>query len=134
MRHVLIVDDDEDDKEFLVEALAAVDADIRCHWYPDGLSALDQLTDLRFGTPDLIFVDLKMPKISGFQWLQLLRLLERYQKVPVIIYSGSRMYCDHYDLSRLGPVFFLCKHARMAELIQDVKGILQSDPGLIINY
>lgn len=130
----MIVDDDEDDKDFLVEALTAIDPRIQYQWYGDGVNALNRLTEEGNEPPDCIFVDLKMPKVSGYQWLQLLRLLERYQQVPVVIYSGSRMYCDYYDLSRLGPVFFLCKHARMAELIQDVKGIIQADPSLIINH
>lgn len=134
MRNILIVDDDEDDKDFLVEALKDIDPDIRCQWFDDSVHALNHLSGSDAEIPDYIFLDLKMPKINGFQWLQLLRMLEKYQQVPVIFHSGSRVYCNHFNLSGLGPLFFLCKHPCMTEMVRDLEGIFQAKPSLIIQH
>ena len=67
MRKILIVDDDEDDKDFLCEAIQNIDDSAYCIWVSDGLHALRLINDGSFNPPDYIFLDLNMPKIGGIQ-------------------------------------------------------------------
>jgi CheY-like chemotaxis protein len=79
---LLVVDDESSLRE-------AVSATLLAHGYDvvaakDGLDALDQLTR---SLPDVIISDLKMPRMSGFELLAVLR--QRFPHVPVIATSGE---------------------------------------------
>jgi CheY-like chemotaxis protein len=66
LHHVLVVDDDEGVREFLVMALASVGYEVVSA--PDGAAALELLTASR---PSLILLDLLMPTMDGWQFARL---------------------------------------------------------------
>jgi len=126
MKKILIVDDDEDDKDFLCEAIQNIDSSAQCIWVSDGLHALRLINDENFNPPDFIFLDLNMPKIGGIQCLHKLRKLSNYKTIPVIIYTTSKLSSEQFDLNHLGPIQFLCKPTRIAELSAAVDEIFRS--------
>ena len=64
---VLCIDDDPDDTDFFCEALRTVSPDSQCLVANDGLTALKTLrTDC---LPDIIFLDINMPRMDGFGFL-----------------------------------------------------------------
>jgi CheY-like chemotaxis protein len=92
---ILIIDDDIDDREFLMDALIhsgvkAVKAISSADEALDYLHMIPQDSDL----PKLIVTDLNMPGTTGLQLLQLLRDLPRFQNIPVIICSTSGLSRD----------------------------------------
>ncbi len=86
---IFLIDDDEDDQELFLLALGQIDPAIECSVHPDGkaaLQALDGSTD----APDLIVLDLNMPRMTGQQFLAALDPKESKQKkIPVIVLSTS---------------------------------------------
>ena len=126
MKKILIVDDDEDDKDFLCEAIQKIDNSAQCIWVSDGLHALRLINDESFNPPDFVFLDLNMPKIGGIQCLHTLRKLKNYKNIPVIIYTTSNLLPEQFDLSSLGPIGLLCKPTRIAELCVAVDEIFSS--------
>lgn len=80
---VLVVDDDPHFRSILAEVLAAE----RCRvaHAPDGAAALDVLRSL---TPDLIVVDLAMPKVSGWELVRRLERDRRLSTVPLVVLSA----------------------------------------------
>jgi len=131
MKKILIVDDDEDDKDFLCEAIQNIDKSAYCIWVSDGLHALRLINDASFNPPDFIFLDLNMPKIGGIQCLDKIRKLEQYQSIPVIIYTTSKISTEQFNLPALGPISVLSKPTRIAELSQAVGEIFQSQHPMV---
>jgi CheY-like chemotaxis protein len=102
----LLADDDHDDAELFGEALNRVDTSITLHHVDNGTGVFEFL-DNNVQTPDLIFLDLNMPKMSGWQCLAQLKNNPDYKDIPVIMYTTSSHYRDTeiaLDLGALGLV------------------------------
>ncbi len=69
MANVLIVDDDEDDRDLFCIAVHELEPKINCILARNGEEALQGLRLEKFPKPDLIFLDLNMPRLNGFQFL-----------------------------------------------------------------
>src|SRR4051812_7844890 len=86
---VLIVDDDDADTLMIEEALLAVAPAPEVHRVSDGSEAMDYLhrrgayTDVR--RPDLILLDLNMPRMSGHEVLAAVKSDELLKTIPVVV-------------------------------------------------
>jgi CheY-like chemotaxis protein len=114
--HCLIIDDDEDDRDFFEIALADCGHAYLCSTAPSGTDALLLLP--HHVTPDFIFLDLNMPMVSGKECLQQIRRLEVLNHVPIVIYSTSSYHKDIEDARQLGASYFLSKTADINRLSQ----------------
>ena len=85
---VMVVDDDADIRSALGICLSS--EGYRTTACADGREALDQLE--RGERPDVIVLDLMMPRVNGFEVLQALRANERWAEIPVVIVSANRGY------------------------------------------
>ena len=108
MVYVLIVDDDEDDRDLFCDAVNMVDSSIKCIMARNGEEALEGLKSRVFHRPDIIFLDLNMPRLNGMQCLNALKQdpyieahtdrdlynfkIERRQKSSHAIRSGRFCY------------------------------------------
>lgn len=92
---VLIVDDDEDDRFFLEEALlrAGIAPVLTLSTAQDVFNCL-QKVQCDEQLPRLIITDLNMPGLNGHELLLALREKHRYQHIPVIICSTSSLSVD----------------------------------------
>lgn len=106
---VFLADDDADDRELFIDALHNIDDTIICYTATDGKEAIDFLKDTKNEVPDFIFLDLRMPKISGKKCLQEIKNEERLKHIPVIIYTTSTEVEDAKDLVKLGASHFVSK-------------------------
>jgi CheY-like chemotaxis protein len=106
---ILLVDDDEDDRKLFFEAAAEIDKTIICVAAPNGDEALLYLSDRGNTTPDYIFLDLRMPGLSGQVCLEEIKKDPRLARVPVIVYTTSREVNDSIELKRLGAAHFMSK-------------------------
>ncbi len=90
---ILVVDDDDADALMITEALAATDGDSRVDRVADGREALDYLRrDGRFAEaprPDLILLDLNMPRMDGRETLAAIKSDDRLKAIPVVILTTS---------------------------------------------
>lgn len=80
---ILFVDDDPILREFALVHLAAENTSIDV--MGDGIEALEHIDRLN---PDIILLDLEMPKMDGFEFLGQLRANPRYANTPVIVCTG----------------------------------------------
>ena len=80
-----MIDDDYEDQEFFSDTLFSIDPSIECITPYDGGQALQMLMGVSDPLPDLIFVDLNMPVMNGFEFLKAVKRLEPLQHIPVII-------------------------------------------------
>src|SRR4051794_40368807 len=104
-----IVDDDIDDQELFMEAVSEVDQSIECISASDCEEALDLLKSGKVVLPDMIFLDLNMPRLNGKQCLAELKRQANLKHIPVIIYSTSSEKKDIEETTKLGAAHFLTK-------------------------
>ncbi|RBL93999.1 response regulator [Chitinophaga flava] len=120
---VLLVDDDIDDRMIFGDVLKELVPDII---YNEAINGEDALERLGNGlVPDLIFLDLNMPRINGKQFLAEIRQIEHLKHIPVIIYTTSSHESDKRETRELGAAYFITKPNSLHELNQLLKGILE---------
>ncbi|MEI6408629.1 MAG: response regulator [Bacteroidota bacterium] len=85
--HILLADDDEDDRLFFKEALDELGLPVQLTMVENGEQLMAHLSKKRNKIPDVLFLDLDMPLKNGFACLAEIKLDERLQRLPVIILS-----------------------------------------------
>lgn len=108
-KRFLVIDDDSDDRELFSEALASVDPVIVCDQATDGAEALKRLAAREIAAPDIIFLDINMPVMDGWQFLTRLKSEDRYKDIPVIVYTTSSNMKDKRIADDLGALCFITK-------------------------
>lgn len=126
-RTFFIVDDDVDDQELFVEAVSEVDSSIACISVSNGEEALDVLKNRKIELPDMIFLDLNMPRLNGKQCLAQLKREKHLRDIPVVIYSTSSERKDIEETARLGAAHFLTKPNKFADLCREVLYVVSKD-------
>lgn len=105
----LLADDDNDDAELFAEALEDVAPDMLFKRVENGQLALDFLSDPSNPSPCLLFLDLNMPEMSGWQCLSLLKSSDTYRHIPVIMYTTSAYSRDREIAEDLGAAGLITK-------------------------
>jgi CheY-like chemotaxis protein len=121
---ILLVEDDEDDRILFFEAARDFDPTIAFTAVPDAGEALTYLRDVNNPLPDFIFLDLRMPGISGQQCLIEIKKDPRLAPVPVIVYTTSRDVRESIALKRLGAAHFMSKPVSPDEVYYMVSFVL----------
>ncbi len=116
---LLVVDDEPSIRDLFQTSLSAAGYEVRVA--KDGFDALAQM---RGALPDLIVTDLKMPNMSGFEFLSVVR--RRFPQVPTIAISGE----FHHPVETLGVLAdaFLAKPHASEELLVLVMELLRNAP------
>lgn len=88
---VLYADDDIDDLQLIKEVFSNYSNNVQLITFSDGYEALSFLRTLpkQEAAPCLIILDINMPRMDGKEALKDLRKMERYQEVPVILFTTS---------------------------------------------
>lgn len=107
--HIMLADDDEDDRLFFKEAFEEVKINYRISAFNDGEQLMNHLYDTSNPLPDIIFLDLNMPRKSGIECLKEIRANERLQKISVAIYSTSSSEQDIEDTFVSGANVYIKK-------------------------
>ncbi len=87
-KHIILAEDDEDDAQFFEDALHSVPDSPALIRAKDGVELTGLLQELD-KLPDLIFMDLNMPRKNGTQCLREIRNLEEFKNLPVVVLSTS---------------------------------------------
>lgn len=119
-----MVDDDEDDRKMFQEALLTVDGAAEFIQAEDGLVALEMLSGHPAFVPDLIFLDLNMPRKDGKQFLAEVSRITSLRAIPVIVYSTSKNPRDIEEVKNLGAVQFITKPFFFDDICTAIAGAL----------
>jgi CheY-like chemotaxis protein len=125
---ILLVEDNPDDEALTLRALKKNNIANEVVVARDGVEALDYL----FGTgahagrdmnvmPQVILLDLKLPKIDGFEVLRRLRADERTKLLPVVILTTSNEEKDRLNGYGLGANSFVRKPVEFGQFIEGVR-------------
>ncbi|MCW3117905.1 MAG: response regulator [Chitinophagaceae bacterium] len=122
----LVIDDDPDDCYFFTEAIHKIDASVKCLTAMDGEDALRKLRNGMERKPDLIFLDLNMPRMDGRVCLAELKKDKALKHIPVIILSTSSSENDIDETKKLGAVYFITKPTDISKLHQELAFAMQT--------
>jgi DNA-binding response OmpR family regulator len=121
---IMLVDDDEDDQIIFTAAINEINTKIDCKCYSNAFSGLKKLETDDIQKPDCIFLDLNLPLMHGFEFLQLIKTSKELNNIPVIIYSTSSREADKLKARELGALNFLSKPTSFNELKHKVSDLL----------
>ncbi len=110
-RNIIHIEDRDEDIMLVKRVLEKQFSDVNVVSMSDSESALDEILDgtLLKRRPRLILIDIKMPKISGFELLEHLKNDESYIGIPKIIWSSSSQPDDIKEANNLGANSYLEK-------------------------
>ena len=122
-RNILLIDDDEDDQEIFLTALSEVNSSIKFEGLYDARDALNKLSKKEL-FPDAIFLDLNMPVMNGFQFLERVKHKDFLKDIPVIIYTTSSQINTIKRAKDLGAHEFITKPSKYKDLVNILRSIL----------
>ncbi|WP_339840191.1 response regulator [uncultured Maribacter sp.] len=114
--NVFLADDDSDDRTFFSDALREIPISSKIFEFNNGVDLMADLISETIEKPDVIFLDLKMPMMDGFECLSDIRELVKYANTPVIIYSTSYHPKEIVRLKEMGASLYLQKPSSYNQL------------------
>ena len=122
IKSILLVDDDRDDIYFFSKALEASEVDAQLITAGDGLEALDRL---EIYTPDVILLDLNMPKMNGSTFLKTVKKMRHLKHIPVIIYTAEVSVFEKEELTKLGAYAIFKKPENFTKTVETIQELLR---------
>ena len=125
---ILLTDDDEDDRDFFSDAVASIQLNFPIEFCKNGIELIDRLYNKNLFTPDIIFLDLNMPLMSGFETLQQIRQDVYFKDIPVIaIYSTSASEAGIEKTFKLGANAYIIKPSEFNDLKKLIRKVIETD-------
>ncbi len=125
VKTIWMVDDDADDREIFQEIIENLDCEYNFHGFNNGSSAIARLDD---EVPDILFLDLNMPPLDGYQTLEKIREHTKFNEIPrIIIFTTSISDFDQNQTFEMGASMFLTKFADYNKVRETLKQILDID-------
>ena len=118
----MLAEDSAADVAIVRIALRDQDLDHVLHVARDGEAAIEFIetadNDSRAPGPDLLLLDMHLPKYDGEAILKRLRSTERYAQTPVVVMTGSDAPQHHDTAQKHAAIFYFRKPSRLEEFIQ----------------
>ena len=118
---ILLVEDNADDEQLTLRAMRQSDIPNIIRVARDGAEALDKLFGPGQHFPDLILLDLKLPKVNGLEVLQKIRADERTKTLPVVVLTSSDEERDIVESYELGANSYIRKPVDFDQFIDAVR-------------
>jgi CheY-like chemotaxis protein len=127
---VLVVEDNPADAFLISELLNDAGIRVNIQVVNDGQKALDALSQMRSrgskDEPDMIFLDLNIPKVHGFEVLRRIRISPEHRHLPVVVMTGSRNKDDEIRVRGMGVTDYRIKPGSAAEMDDTVSWLRQN--------
>jgi len=122
---ILLVEDEPADVHLVRQALKEGEVDCSLQHVVDGFEALEFLrrqveSERSPGLPDLILLDLNMPRINGREFLAAVKADVRFVAIPVVVLSTSAVERDISQAFQLGAAGYITKPADMNEFFSSI--------------
>jgi len=121
MKNILLVEDDP----FMIDIYTTKlkEAGFSVQVAVDGEEALNKMKEKR---PDLLVLDIVLPRLTGFELLKTIRSSSKLQKVPVLILSNLGQKREVEEGLKLGAIKYLIKaYYTPTEVVKEIKEILK---------
>ena len=127
LKRILLVEDNPNDAELTLEALAEHNLANGVEWVHDGEDALDYLycrgkyQGRDCNELSVVLLDLKLPKVDGIEVLRSIKSDERLKLLPVVVLTSSREERDMIETYRLGVNAYVVKPVNFHDFMDAVK-------------
>jgi CheY-like chemotaxis protein len=128
---ILLVEDDPGDVRLALEVLRELHMEERCVVVNDGEEAIDFLhargaySQRAPGMPRVIVLDLKMPRVDGFELLEHIKADPRFKLIPVVVLTSSREERDVQRAYGLGVNSYAVKSINFAEYRERLRTLVK---------
>ncbi len=129
--YLLLADDDPDDCTFFKDALSATRLPASLQIVNDGVELMHHLRSTQSELPEILFLDLNMPKKSGFECLEEIKDEESLKHLPVVVFSTSADRNNSDSLYEKGAHYYIRKPAdfnSLQSVIERVITLITSSP------
>ena len=109
--YILLADDDEGDRLIFTEALEELEINLNIHTVNNGMELMAYLAQNDVRLPDLIFLDLNMPRKNGVECLKEIRSNVKLKNISIAIYSTSANEKDIEETFHDGANIYITKPA-----------------------
>ena len=121
-RRILIADDNQANSELLEAYLLELSVPLDLQFAVDGQDTLDKVESFQ---PDLLLLDVMMPKLSGFEVCKRLKENEATRDIIVLMVTALNEFGDIERAVRAGTDDFLTKPVNKVELLKRVENMLK---------
>jgi len=125
--HILLAEDDDNDVRITRRAIKKGQLDATISVVRDGQEALDMLFRRPpyedAARPDLVFLDINLPKINGVEVLRTVKRDPVLQSVPVLMLTTSARQEDVSTAYALGANTYICKPIRFARFVDVIRDV-----------
>jgi two-component system, OmpR family, alkaline phosphatase synthesis response regulator PhoP len=118
---ILVVDDEPDLVRVLEFGLRSAGYAVECA--ADGQEGLKKARELK---PDIILLDLMLPKLDGYKICRLLKFDDRFKHIPIIILSARTREGDQALALEMGANRFITKPYDFNEILEHIEALLKS--------
>lgn len=87
--HIILADDDEDDRLFFTDAFEELKINTKVNTFNDGVELMNYLNQPDAVLPNVLFLDLNMPKKNGIECLDEIKKDNRFDDIAIAIFSTS---------------------------------------------
>ena len=127
---ILLIEDNEDHIELTVDVFDSIGLSPRLRVVKTGEAAIDYLfrknnytSPVSAPRPEVIFLDMKLPRLSGLEVLERIKTHPELKAIPVIIYTTSMNHEDLEKSMQLGATDYLIKPARSETVCEKLTSI-----------
>lgn len=120
--NILLADDDADDRAFFQKALKELPIDSLLTTVNDGEELMNYFSENPEQLPDVLFLDLSMPRKGGFECLTEMKDNIKLKDVPIVMFSTSYTQDFNFELGMIGVLYkigvqdYIRKPGTIAEL------------------
>ena len=122
--HILLADDDEDDRNFFIFAINDLKIANKLTLFKNGKDLMDYLENPDSILPDILFLDLNMPCKTGNECLKEIRLNPRFKNISIAIYSTSSSEKDIEETFVGGANIYIKKPNDFSKLKKVLKEVV----------
>ncbi len=117
---ILLIEDDPDYRDLIAYRLRSAGHTVRI-----ASNGQDGLEQAREQAPDLILTDLMLPKLNGYEICSLLKQDQRYQRIPIVVFSATKMHDRDAKLAKeCGANAYVLKSVEPKLLVEQVNALL----------
>lgn len=121
---ILLVDDDDSFQLLIPRAVVKTNVQISFNFVADGDETMKYLggkgpysNRKKYPFPDLMLLDLKMPRVNGFEVLEWKLTQPALHSLPVVVWSSSSLDSDKAKALSLGALSYICKPVKLEEYV-----------------
>jgi CheY-like chemotaxis protein len=114
--HIILADDDEDDRLFFTDAFEELGMNTKVNTFNDGVELMAYLNNENAILPNVLFLDLNMPKKNGMECLNEIKANSNLSDIAIAIYSTSASEEDVEETFVLGANIYIKKPSSFKQL------------------